>query len=441
MDLEHYLVGKVMHEMKITIIGYGPGGVAAATAAKTFDSKAEVVILTEESLPAHKKPGATMALEHPETRELEIRDWSYEALRKRGIKIKTGVKVVGGDLDKKSLDVLSADGKSTSLEYDRLIIAIGGVPSVPELPGRDLPGVYTIQSMAETSVIGKELQNTDTIVIVGAGFSGLETAERLHKMGKNVHLIIRSRLMRKQLEEAMSEDLLSRIPHGIKLHLGSAPTSVIGSKHVTAIEVGGKEIETGIVLFMTGVRPNSALAEQLGLKVGALGGISINNQTETSKEGVFAVGDCVEMTDSLTGKPRLMPIGSTAARAGRQAGVAAVGSAKVYDDTSVMLQYDRIFDTDIVCVGHSSTSASDVGLETDITYLDDPNEAMKVALVTNREGRLIGGQVISARMGARVGYEILNRVEAGLTLKERPMLQGRHEQILSLLERTFGPMK
>jgi NADH oxidase (H2O2-forming) len=428
-------------KMRITIIGYGPGGVAAATAAKTFDSSAEIVIIAKETLPAHKKPGATMALEHPETRELEIHDWSYESLKKGGIEVKSGMKVVSGDLDKKSLEIVSADGKSSTHQYDRLIIATGGVPSVPELPGIDLPGVYTIQSMADTSVIGKALETADTIVIVGAGFSGLETAERLHKMGKEVHLIIRSRLMRKQLEEAMSEDLLSRIPRGIKLHLGSAPTSVVGSKHVTAIEVGGKTIDTSVVLFMTGVRPNASLAEQFGIKVGALGGIKINNMTETSKDGVYAVGDCVEMIDSLTGKPRLMPIGSTAARAGRQAGVAAVGREKVYEDTSVMLQYDRIFDTDIVCIGHSSTSAKDVGLETEVQYLEDPNEAMKVALVTDKKGRLIGGQVLSARMGARVGYEILNRVEAGSTLKERPMLQGRHEQILSLLERTFGPMK
>ncbi|MFW9887210.1 MAG: NAD(P)/FAD-dependent oxidoreductase [Candidatus Thorarchaeota archaeon] len=427
--------------MKIAIIGYGPGGVAAATAAKTFDPSSEIVIITEETLPAHKKPGATLALEHPETRELEIRDWSYDSLKKRGIEIRTGVKVVGGDLDRKSLELILGDGKSSVLQFDRLIIATGGVPSVPDLPGKDLPGVYTIQSMAETSVIGKELERADTAAIVGAGFSGLETAERLHKMGKEVHLIIRSRLMRKQLEEDMSEELLSRIPRGIRLHFGSAPTSVVGTEHVTGIEVGGETIDTSIVLFMTGVRPNSSLAEKFGLKVGALGGIVINNLTETSKDGVYAVGDCVEMIDSLTGASRLMPIGSTAARAGRQAGVVAVGRDKVYSDTSIMLQYDRIFDTDIVCIGHSTTSAKDAGLETEVKYLEDPNEAMKVALVTNKDGRLIGGQVLSARMGARVGYEILNRVEAGSTLDERPLIQSRHEQILSLMERTFGPMK
>jgi NAD(P)H-nitrite reductase large subunit len=236
-------------KMKIAIIGYGPGGVAAATAAKTFDPSSEIIIITEETLPAHKKPGASLALEHPETRELEIRDWSYDSLKKRGIEVKTGVKVVGGDLDKKSLDLVSSDGKSSVVQYDRLIIATGGVPSVPELPGRDLPGVYTIQSMAETTVIGKELEKADTVVIVGAGFSGLETAERLCRMEKEVHLIIRSRLMRRQLEEAMSEELLSRIPRGIKLHIGSAPTSVVGTERVTGIEVGGEAIDTDIVLF------------------------------------------------------------------------------------------------------------------------------------------------------------------------------------------------
>lgn len=427
--------------MKIVVIGYGPGGVAAATAAKTFDPKAEVVIITSETLTAHKKPGATLALEHPETRELAIQDWSFDTLGKKGIDVQYGVEVTGGDLEKKLIETSRPDGKSSSIKYDRLILATGGTPSIPDLPGIELEGVYTIQSMAETSVIGRELDATNSIVIIGAGFSGLETAERLHKLGKKVHLVIRSRLMRKQLEEQMSDNLLSRIPRGIECHVGSAPTAVLGSDSVTGIEVGSSSIEADMVLFITGVRPNSKLGEKLGLKLGSLGGITVNNRMETSAEGVYAVGDCIEIIDSYTGKPMLLPIGSAAARAGRQAGVAAIGRGKEYEDVSMQLQYDRIFNTDIVCIGHSSTSARDLNVETEIQYMDDSNEAMKVALVTDKGGRLIGGQVLSARMGARVGYELLNRIEAGASIKTKPLLESRHEQILSLLERTLGPMK
>ncbi|UCH03792.1 MAG: FAD-dependent oxidoreductase [Candidatus Thorarchaeota archaeon] len=427
--------------MKIAIVGYGPGGAAAATAARTFDPKADILLLTEEKIPAHKKPGSALALENPNTKELYIPDWSPEMLSSKRIEVRTGTSVVGGNLKEGTIEVVSSKGKTSMIGYDRLIIATGGTPNVPDIPGVDLPGVFTIQSMADTSVIGEEMSKKQSFLIVGAGFSALETAERLYKMGKDVHIIVRSRLMRTQLEESMSEELLSRIPRKIQLHLGHAPSRVLGSKKAEGVEVGGKEVGADAVLFMTGVRPNTNLAEKVGLKVGPLGGIPVNSRMETEIEGVFAVGDCVEMTDPLTNGPILLPIGSTAARAGKQAGVAAVGREKVYDDTALRLQYDRIFDTDIVCIGHSSTTARGLDVDTKVSYVEDSSESMKVALVTAKDDRLIGGQVLGARMGARVGYEITKRVEKGVKLKEQPLLESRHDQILALLERSLGPIR
>ncbi|MFX0108323.1 MAG: NAD(P)/FAD-dependent oxidoreductase [Candidatus Hodarchaeota archaeon] len=427
--------------MRILVIGYGPGGAAAATTAKTFEPKSEITIFTEETIPAHRKPGASMALEHPDTKELRIPDWSIENLSRRNIQVLTGTTVLGGDLTKRELEVRGSSGKIKSYQFDKLIIATGGIPSVPSIPGTNLPGVYTIQTMADTSALGTVLSSIDSVIIVGAGFSGLETAERLYNMGKEVHLVIRSRLMRRQLEEPMSEDLLSRIPKGIQCHVGTAPSEVLGTKKATGVKLGDKDLLGGAVIFMTGVRPSVELAKNLGVKTGDLGGIQVNQKMETNVKGVYAVGDCVEMLDALTNSPILMPVGSTAARAGRQAGIAAIGRDKIYNDTSLRLQYDRIFQTDIVCVGHSSVTADDLGIKTQVHFLDDPHEGMKVALVTDKEDRLIGGQVLSARMGARVGYEIIERVEQGNTLKDSPLLESRHGRIRNLLEKTLGPIR
>jgi NADPH-dependent 2,4-dienoyl-CoA reductase/sulfur reductase-like enzyme len=178
----------------------------------------------------------------------------------------------------------------------------------------------------------------------------------------------------------------------------------------------------------------------MGIKIGPLGGISVNNKMETSIDGVYAVGDCVEMFDSLTNKPLLLPVGSVAARAGRQAGVAAVGGKKIYSDVALRLQYDRIFGTDIVCIGHSSTTASDVGIEYNDHYIEDPAECLKIALITDTSDCLIGGQVIGSRLGARVAYQILDRVESNAKLEEKPLLKSRHQSIRELFERTLGPI-
>jgi NADH oxidase (H2O2-forming) len=322
-----------------------------------------------------------------------------------------------------------------------LILATGGIPNVPNIPGTDLKGVFTIQTMADTSEIGKQLADMNKIIIVGAGFSGLETAERLISLGKDTHMIVRSRLMRRQLEGNMSEELMSRLPSSLTIHTGESPTSVIGDDRVKGLALGGKQIDADAVLFMTGVKPNVALAKQLGIKIGALGGIVIDEKMQTSKEGVYAVGDCVEVIDSLTNKPLLLPVGSIAARAGRQAGVAAVGGKKIYEDTSKRLQYDRIFGTDIVCIGHSSITAESMGLKTTVQYVDDTAEFAKVALVTDSKGQLIGGQVIASRMGARLGYEILDRVESGAILREKPLSKPRHVRLRDYLETTYGPIQ
>jgi NAD(P)H-nitrite reductase large subunit len=426
--------------MRVIVIGYGPGGAAAALAARMFDSKTDIKIITEETRDAHRKPGASLALEYPETDALRIADWSFEALAKKRIEVMSGTSVTTIDGDASTVTIDGKGGKKT-LDYDRLILATGGIPNRPSIPGVDLPGVYTIQDMSDTSQIGAKLEGMSRIAVVGAGFSGLETAERLLHLGKETHMVVRSRFMRRQLEEPMSLELRSRLPQSLVVHDGLSPTSVEGTARVTGIQTDDGPIAADAVLFMTGVRPNVKLATDLGLKIGSLGGIVVDEKMQTSMEHVYAVGDCIEMIDPVSSKPLLLPVGSVAARAGRQAGVAAVGGRKVYQDTLLRLQYDRIFGTDIVCVGHSSTTARNVGIETEVQYFEDPAEFAKSALVVDKKGHLIGGQVIASRMGARLGYEILERVQSGATLQEKPLSKPRHERFKEYLEATFGPIR
>ncbi|MHA1636497.1 MAG: NAD(P)/FAD-dependent oxidoreductase [Candidatus Thorarchaeota archaeon] len=424
--------------MKLVIIGYGPGGVAAAFAARAFSKDTEITILTNEALMAHRKPGASLALEFPQSEELFISDWSYQSLSEKQIEVISNVRVEHIDNQTKKLEMVKPNGNSDTLSYDKLIIATGGLPSIPNIPGNSLTGVFTIQDMADASKIGTQLSEMNSIVIIGAGFSGLEIAERLVKMGKDVHMVIRSRIMRQTLEESMSDELLCRLPNNLTVHQGFAPDRIVGTTHVEGVSINKEVIPTDAVLFMTGVKPNLALGENLGLEIGSLGGIKVNERMATSTPDIYAVGDCVEMTDMVSSKPMLIPVASVAARAGRQAGIAAVGSNKIYDEKSLRFQYDNIFGNDIVCVGHSSTTAKNLGIKTRTHMIDDTTEYVKIALVTSDDGVLIGGQVIASRMGARIGYQILERLKSKAVLDERPLLAPRHKQIKDLLQETLG---
>jgi NADH oxidase (H2O2-forming) len=426
--------------MKVVIIGYGPGGAAAAIAARMFSAESEITILTEEALEAHRKPGASLALEFPDTKDLSINDWSIVSLAQKRINVISDTRVDGGDATTRTLQIANKKGASI-IDYDRLIIATGGIPNLPDIPGNDLPGVFTIQTMADTSAIGKHLAEMKTIMIVGAGFSGLEAAERLITLGKDTHMLVRSRLMRRQLEPPMSDEIQSRLPGSLTLHLGHSPTAIIGDTKVEGISLGDEMIDSDAILFMTGVRPNTTIARMLGVQVGELGGIVVDKKMQTSIPNIFAVGDCIEMRDTYTGKQMLLPLGSMAARCGRQAGVAAVGGTKIYEDSSKRLQYDRLFGTDVVCIGHSSTTAKDLGVKTTIQYIEDSDELSKAALVLDSKGQLIGGQVIASRQGARLGYEILDRIESAAILRDTPLSKPRHERLRDYLETSFGPIQ
>jgi NADPH-dependent 2,4-dienoyl-CoA reductase/sulfur reductase-like enzyme len=276
--------------------------------------------------------------------------------------------------------------------------------------------------------------------VVGAGFSGLEIAEKLLELNKKVHLIVRSRLMRRLLENKMSDELESRLPRSLEVHKGKSPSAVLGDTRVTGLAINDYEIRTDAVIFMTGVNPKVELAKKMGLEIGDLGGIVVDLKMQTSEEDVFAVGDCIEMADFYTGIPVMMPIGSVAARCGRQAGVIAVGGQKVYEDTDLRFQYDRIFNTDIVCVGHSSEIASRVGVDVDVHFVTHPAEQMEIAVVTAKNGQVLGGQVISSRLGAKTAYQILQRMQEGTTLEDNPLLDPLHDRILSSMQHRHGPI-
>ena len=115
--------------MKLVVIGYGPGGIAAATSAKTFNRDVDVVIYTNEEMDAHRKPGASLALEYPDTRDLVIPDWSFKTLREKGIKVQSDVRVVDIDTTSKVLKI-EKGAAITEESYDKLVLAPGASPII-----------------------------------------------------------------------------------------------------------------------------------------------------------------------------------------------------------------------------------------------------------------------------------------------------------------------
>ncbi len=425
--------------MRLVVVGYGPGGVYAALAAKMFAPDMDVIILTKETIPAHRRPGITLGFKSVDTDVLTIPEWTPEALAKKGIEVRQGVTVTDGDSSNKILTL--EGGSESTLKYDKLVLATGGRSVLPNLPGIELDGVYTVQDLMDAKRVAEAVKDASSVVVIGAGFIGLEAAERLYELKKDVHIVVRSRLLRRLLEPEMSAELAARIPSGVHVHLGLSPEQVIGEECVRCVSLGTERIDTEVVLCVTGIVPETALAESLGVKIGKLGGVVVNERMETSVPDIYAVGDCIEIKDFLTGKPILLPVASAAAREGRQAGAVIAGKNKIYPDVALRFQYDYIFGTEIVTVGASTTEAAAVGIDTKVQYLYDPAEYTKVALVTDHDGRFIGGQILSSRMAAPIGYQIMSRIGEGAKIEERPLTKFRHDELKAVLEEVIGPIK
>jgi NADPH-dependent 2,4-dienoyl-CoA reductase/sulfur reductase-like enzyme/rhodanese-related sulfurtransferase len=201
--------------------------------------------------------------------------------------------------------------------YDVLVLSPGAAPLKPELPGLDLPGVFTVRTIPDTREIRGWIAKTNAkhAVVAGGGFIGLEMAENLRHLGLEVILVQSGPQVMMPMDKEMVAPLHAHLEqHGVQLRLNTALTGVAQS--------GGKlrvndAIETDLVILGLGVRPETSLAKAAGLRLGQRGGIAVDAHQRTSDPSILAIGDAVEVRDVITGTNMLLALAGPANRQGR----------------------------------------------------------------------------------------------------------------------------
>ncbi len=186
--------------------------------------------------------------------------------------------------------------------FERLVIATGSRPFVPNIPGIEQTGVYTFRNLKDTDALYARLSSSKHIVVVGGGLLGIEAARALQRLNTKVTLIQQSdRLMNRQLDDEASSQLLEKLQAlDINVMLSSGVRVVHGMNRVEAITTrAGEKIACDTVLFCTGITTNSELAREAKLKIGK--GIVVNDQLKTSDENIFAIGECCEFNGQTYG--------------------------------------------------------------------------------------------------------------------------------------------
>lgn len=342
--------------MKYIIIGGVAGGATAAARIRRNTEKAEIILFEKGEYISY----ANCGLPYYIGGIIEERDRLFvqtpEAFGTRfNIDVRTRSEVTGIDTIKKEVTVCTAEGKTYSETYDKLLLSPGASPVRPPLPGIDNEGILTLRNVNDTDRIKNYIEQkaVKRAVIVGAGFIGLEMAENLHHRGLEVSVVEMANQVMSPIDFSMASLVHEHLQQkGIKLYLEQAVEAF--EKTSSGIKIlfkSGIQLDSDMVLLSIGVRAETRLASEAGLKLGEMRGIYVNEYLQTSDDAIYAVGDAIEYPHPITGKPWLNFLAGPANRQARIVADNMVFGNSVKYEGSIGTAIAKVFDLTVASTG------------------------------------------------------------------------------------------
>lgn len=385
--------------VRLVIVGGVAGGASAATRARRMNEHAEIILFEKDEDVSF----ANCGLPYHIGEEIENRDAlvvaSADFLRRRfRLDVRTREEVVAIDREKRCVTVVRRGATQEADEtyeqpYDKLILAPGASPMVPDLPGVDASNVLTLRNLVDMDRIKSYVDSGSVrrAVVVGAGYIGLEMVEQLRRRGMDVDLIELRDQVLPLLDHEMARPIQDALrQNNVAVHLGVGLASIqLDAALATSVRLSdGTVLPTDLVILGIGVRPNAGLAKEAGLQIGTTGGISIDEFSRTSDSDIYAVGDASEPIYGPTETPMRVPLAGPANRSGRLAGEHAVtgGSAAATSvwGTSVV----RVFDVSVGMTGLTRASAKRLG----------KNAASVTIVAKHHAGYFPGAEVMTLKL-------------------------------------------
>ena len=324
-----------MNEKKLLIVGGVAGGASCAARARRISEDARIIVFERGPYVSFANCGLPYHIGNVITDEDDLLVATEALFRERfNIETRTRHNVRSIDPKKKTIQVENiTTGEMYEEPYDALVLSPGSAPLRPDLPGIDLPGIFTLWTIPDTREIiawvkGRGVRSA---VVVGGGFIGLEMVENLMKIGIQVTVIEMQDHVMPTLDSEMGNYVNRYLSSkGVDLRLGSPVSGFRQNSEgtLTTTLQSDDEVVSDMVLLSVGVRPRTELAEAAGLKIGERGGILVDDKMQTSDPCIWAVGDAVEVKDYLTGLSTMVPLAGPANRQGRMAADVILGGGK-----------------------------------------------------------------------------------------------------------------
>ncbi len=319
-------------QTKYLIIGNSAGGIGAAEAIREIDCIGRVIMVTDEPYFAYSRPLiAKLLTAERNLQEIYFRSPQFYA--ESGIELMTSVRVER-ILPDENLAILH-DGRQ--IAWEKLLLAIGGKPIIPQVEGIDLPGVFHFINIDDAEKIAGYLKDVKKAVVIGGGLIGLSVSEALYKKGVNVSIIeMRDRILNTIIDKtgsAMAAEAIEK--KGLEIVVNHTVSCIEGKHSVKAVVLDdGRGIPCDIVISAIGVMPRMELAAEAGLKTGR--GIIVEQNMATSHADIYACGDVAEAFDFIREAKGVIPIWPNAYIGGRTAGYNMAGQQAQYPHCTAM---------------------------------------------------------------------------------------------------------
>jgi NADPH-dependent 2,4-dienoyl-CoA reductase/sulfur reductase-like enzyme/rhodanese-related sulfurtransferase len=385
---------------RILIIGGVAAGATAAARLRRLDEAAEIIILEKGKYVSFANCGLPYFISRDIQRRSNLLLQTPEGFFSRySIQVRINTEAVEIKRNEKIVVARTLNGDE-EIHYDKLLLAQGGSPVVPALPGAGNKHVFKLWTIPDIDRIHAYIEESKPVhaVIAGGGFIGLEMAEALSARGLKVTIVEAA----PQVMISMDAEFGAMIKSGLEEH-GIRIITHIGLSKIEGNSVllsDGTQLDADMVLLSIGVRPELTLAKAAGMEIGTSGGLVVDETMRTNDPDIYAAGDMVEVTNKILGRKVRIPLAGPANRQGRIAATNIHGSRMVYHGalgTSVV----KLFNYTAASTGLSEKAAREAGFDVGVSYVFKDHHvtyypgskplALKL-IYDKKTARLLGGQ-------------------------------------------------
>lgn len=395
--------------MNIVVIGGVAAGAKAASKIKRLLPDSKVSIYTDDTHVSYSSCGLPYYIEgnFKDYSALLVR--SVEEFNKLGIDVYLKSRVDKILIEHKQV-LVKDENNAYLVPYDKLIIATGARPIIPNIIGYNgQNNVFTVRRIEDGINIREKMLTSKHVTIVGSGYIGMELLEAFVKNDLKVTVVEKNEKIMSMFDEEISDLIRTRIESentgNFEFMTSEIVSEFIGEETVNAVKtLSGKVIQTDMVVICTGVRPNVEIAQDAGIEIGITGAIKVNRLMQTSVPDIYACGDCCEERHLVSGRNVWIPLGSTANKEGRCASINASGGFEQFDGV-LGSAVTRCLNTTMSMTGLTEREATNIGFNPvsvllekhdKVGYMPEVGEIVLKVVADKVTGLLLGAQAIGS---------------------------------------------